>query len=277
MIKKVILIGGATCLVCVVLFGRNAVSYIRTSANYVGEAVQESVPVEFQISRARDMIKDLVPEIRKNMHVIAKEEVEVARLQEQIDQTKARQEKEKEQLMKLKTDAESGKAEFQYGGRKYTLQQVKLDLSNRFERYKTGDATVASLEQMHAARQRSIEAARAKLEGMLVAKRQLQVDVENLEARLQMVAAAQTTSKYQFDDSQLGRAKELVAGLKSRLEVAEKLVSAEANFHDEIPVEQPSPENVLDEVTEYFGGKPALPTANKPAEKPAQVASVEKE
>ena len=42
------------------------------------------MPIEFQIERARDMIKDLVPEIRKNMHVIAKEEVEVKRLDEQI-------------------------------------------------------------------------------------------------------------------------------------------------------------------------------------------------
>ena len=53
-------------------------SYIRTSAGYVTDAVQDAVPIEFQVDRARGMIQDLVPEVRKNMHVIAKEEVEVA-------------------------------------------------------------------------------------------------------------------------------------------------------------------------------------------------------
>ena len=46
--------------------------------------MQNSVPVDFEIDRARKMIQDLAPEVRKNMHVIAKEEVEVQRLEEQI-------------------------------------------------------------------------------------------------------------------------------------------------------------------------------------------------
>jgi chromosome segregation ATPase len=255
MIKKLLIVGGIVAVVGLLLFGRGAASYLRTSAHRVSEAVSDAVPIEFQIDRARDMIKDLVPEIRKNMHVIAKEEVEVARLQEQIDQTKTRLDKEKEQLLKLKADLSSGKANFQYCGRSYTADQVKTDLSNRFERFKTGDATLASLQQIHGARQRSLEAARQKLDGMMAAKRQLQVDVENLEARVQMLAAAQTTSNYQFDDSRLGQTKELIAGLRTRLDVAERLVNVETKFAGEIPVGEPAPENVVEEVTEYFGGK----------------------
>jgi hypothetical protein len=67
-----------------------------------------------------------------------------------------------------------------------------------------------------------------------------------------MVEAAQTTSDYKFDDSQLSRAKELVTDLRTRLEVAEKLVNAEGTFHDEIPLDQAAPENIVDQVTEYF-------------------------
>ena len=52
---------------------------------------------------------------------------------------------------------------------------------------------------------------------MLAAKRQLEVDIENLEARKKMVEVAQTTSNYQFDDSQLGQVKELVTDLRTRL------------------------------------------------------------
>jgi hypothetical protein len=111
------------------------------------------------------------------------------------------------------------------------------------------------LQQIHDARVKSLEAARQKLEGMLASKRQLAVQVENLQARLQMLSAAQSTSEYQFDDSRLGRTKELVASLKSRLDVAEKLVNAETSFHGEIQLDTPTPENIAQEVGEYFGDK----------------------
>jgi hypothetical protein len=91
---------------------------------------------------------------------------------------------------------------------------------------------------------------------MLAQKRQLQVEVENLEARNQMVAAAQTTSHYQFDDSQLGRVKELVQNVKTRLQVSEKLVNAETEFQGEIPLDKASPQNIVEQVGDYFGPKP---------------------
>jgi hypothetical protein len=263
MIKKAILGCGVALAVVVFLFGRDALSYLRTSASYVKESVQSSVPIEFQIDRARNMIKDLVPEVRKNMQIIAKEEVEVQRLEEQIAATETKLGKEKEQIMRLKTDLAGDKNVFRYAGRNYSTDEVKTDLANRFERYKTGDATLASLKEMRNARQKSLEAARQKLEGMLAAKRQLQVEVENLEARTQMIAAAQTTSKYQFDESQLGRVKELVSNLRTRLDVAEHLVNAEMQYQGEIPLEKIAKENVVDQVSEYFGDK--SPEATKEA------------
>lgn len=252
MIKRLILAAGLTTLGSIVLFGSDAASYLRTSTGYFKQSVYSSVPVEFQIQRARQMLSDLVPEVQKNMHLIAREEVEVDRMAGQIGELETRLAKEKEQISQLKRDLSSGKAEFQYGGRKYNADQVKLDLASRFERYRTGDATLASLRQMHAARQKGLEAARQKLEGMLASRRQLQVEVENLEARNQMVAAARTTSNYQFDDSRLGRVKALVDDLKARLEVDERMVHAEGQFHDEIPVDKPDGKDVIEQITKYF-------------------------
>ncbi|MDY0165165.1 MAG: hypothetical protein RBS80_01390 [Thermoguttaceae bacterium] len=253
MVKKVVILSGGLVLTLLVLFGTSAMSYLRTSGGYVKQAVHDSVPVEFQIDRARNMIRDLAPEVRKNLHVIAREEVEVKRLQERIDRSKERLEQEKSQIMRLTDDLAEGKDSYTYAGRTYGADQVKTDLANRFSRYKTGDATLASLEQIHSARQRSLMAARQRLEGMLAARRQLEVEVENLEARRQMIAAAQTTSQFHFDDSQLGRVKELIADLRTRLDVADQMVQAETDFHPEIPLDEPAPENVVEQVSEYFG------------------------
>jgi chromosome segregation ATPase len=245
---------GALGLAMLLFGGREAASYMRTSAGWVKDTVKNNVPIEFEIERARRMVRDLVPDIRKNMHVIAHEEVEVDQLAKKISGAEGRMEKDRCELMKLKDDLAIQKTSFRYGGREYTVEQVKTDLANRFERYKTNDATLASLKEMHHARQRSLDGARQKLEGMLAAKRQLEVDVEQLEARLKMVEAAQTTSDYKFDDTQLSRVKELVTDLRTRLDVAEKLVNAEGQFRDEIPVSEPAPENIVDDVTEYFNG-----------------------
>jgi hypothetical protein len=176
----------------------------------------------------------------------------VQRIDEQIGEGQKRLDKDKEQLLRLKSDAASGKTVFQYAGRDYTLDEIKTDLTNRFERYKTNEATLASLKEIRNARQKSLVAARQKLEGMLASRHQLQVEVENLEARLQVIAAAKATSNYQFDDSRLGNVKELVSNLRTRLEVAEKLVNAEVNYHDEIPLDKASPDNIIEQVSEHF-------------------------
>jgi chromosome segregation ATPase len=212
------------------------------------------VPIDFEIERARNMIKDLTPEIRKNMHLIAKEEVEVERLENQVAEAEARLKKGQEELMRLKTDLDSTQTTFVYAGHTYTRDQVESDLESRFARYKTQDDTLANVKKILHARERGLTAAREKLEGMLAAKRELQVDVENLEARLKMVEVAQTTSDFSFDDSQLARTKDLIRDIHTRIDVAEKMVNAEGYFHDEIPLDaEPEAGNVSQEIAEYFG------------------------
>jgi chromosome segregation ATPase len=254
MVKKSIIGGGIAILLATLLFGRDAWSYVSTSAGWVKDSVKSSVPMEFEIERARTMTKNLVPDIQRNMHVIAKEEVEVERLAKQIAQQEEKLTADRSNILRLKSDLASNRERFEYGARVYTVSQVKQDLGNRFERYKTADATLASLREIHEARQKSLEAARQKLEGMLASKRTLEVDVENLEAKLKMVEAAQTTSEFNFDDSRLSRCKELISDLRTRLDVAAKMVNAKDSFQSEIPLNETVPTDIVEEVTEYFQG-----------------------
>jgi chromosome segregation ATPase len=267
MIRKTLIATAAIVLATVFLFGRNSLGYLRTSWGYVHDSVHNAVPVGFEIDNARRMIQGLGPEVRKNMHVIADQAVKVQGLEEQIGNLEAKLAKDKEQLLRLKTDLAAGKESYSYGDRSYTAAEVRTDLANRFNRYKTSEATLASLRQVHDARVKGLAAARQQLDGMLAQKRQLQVEVENLEARNQMVAAAETTSNYQFDDSQLGHVKELVQDLKTRLEVSEKMVSVENEFQGEIPLDKATPQNIVNQVGDYFGPKKPDAKAVAAAEK----------
>jgi len=255
MLKKGLIVGAGVVLLAVLFFGRDALSYLGTTVSRVHDSVRESVPVEFEIERARDMIEDLKPEIRRNMQLIAKEEVEVERLEKQAKQAETKLEKNRAELMRLKADLDTGKSTFEYAGHRYTASQVEEDMSNRFERFKTQDATIAKLHSILGARKKGLEAAHEKLESMLAAKRQLEVDIENLEARQKMVEVAQTTSEFNFDDSHLARTKELIDEIGTRIEVAERLVDAEGYFHDEIPLDEDveGESNVSEEIAKYFG------------------------
>lgn len=252
MLKKILLLGTVVLVVGGLLVGRKAVSYVNTGCGWVKDSVKDNVPIGFELERARQLVHELVPDIRKNMHLIAKEEVEVARLAKQIAQNQARQEKDKARVMRMKNDLATGANVFHYASRTYTVDEIKTDLAHSFERFKTNDITLESLKEMHRARERSLEAARQKLETMLASRTQLAVEIEQLEARLKSLEAAQASSDYNFDDSNLAQAKELIGELRTRLEVDEKLVNAEGYFHDEIPLDEPPAENIVEEVTAYF-------------------------
>ncbi len=262
MFRRALVWGIAGTAVAVLIFGKHLHSYVGTAAGWVQDSVKQSVPMEFEIDRARNMVKDIMPEIRKNMQIIAKEEVEVERLGQQIDQLGKKQEKDRTDLTSLRDSLSGGGVSFKFAGRAYTVDQVKGDMANRLERYKTSDATLASLRDMQSARQKSLDAAREKLDQMLAQKRQLEVDVENLEARLKMVEVAQTSSNYNFDDSHLGNLKELIGDLRTRLSVEEKMVNVEGKLQGEIPVDQPAnaTDNIVERVTEYLDG-PTTTTA----------------
>lgn len=252
MCKRLFLTALAVTLVGGMIFGTSAWSYLTTGAGKVTQTVEDSVPIDFQIDRARNMVRDLEPEIRRSMHVIAKEEVEVEQLDNRIEAAQTKGEKDKSDIMRLQSDLESGKSVFRYANHEYTCDEVKQDLARRFARYKTSDATLGSLRDMRDARQRNLDAARQKLAAMMSAQRQLLVEVENLEAKLKLVEVAQASSDLQLDDSQLARAKALMSDIHARLEVAAKLANADTSFQEEIPLDAPAPHDIADQVAEYF-------------------------
>lgn len=253
MIKKTVLSVLGLGLLSIVVFGRDACSYVNTSYGRLTGAIKESVPIEFQIDRARDMVTNLQPEIRNSMHVIAKEEVELEKLNQQIEATESRTAKEKSEILRLQSDLRSDRDVFRYAGRSYSAQEVKQDLSRRFSRFKVVDDTLENLVEMRDARQQNLNAAQQKLSAMINARRKLEVDVEALEAKRKLVEVAQASSDYTFDTSQLARAKELISDIRTRLDVQAKLANADVNIDVEIQLDDAAPDDITGQVAQYFG------------------------
>lgn len=263
MFKKAVLGALSVCVLSTLVFGRDVASYFRTGFHSARSAIRAEVPLEFELQRARDIVSQLLPEIRKCMHVIAEEEVQVDHLQKSIAKCETELGRQKSEILALRKDLGGNRSEYQYAGRVYTSQDVQRDLAQRFERFKTAEATVESKRQILGARQKSLVAAREKLEGMISSKRDLEVQVENIEARMKMLEAVQTASRVEIDNSQLSRAKELVGELNRQLDVQQKLLDADGNFTGLIPVEAAHqvPVNLPQQIDEYFDKGTASPAA----------------
>lgn len=252
MFKRGMLVGGGLLLMAMLFFGRDAVSYLTTTAGWMSRSVRESVPVKFELERARKMIASLEPEIGRHKRDIAREELELRRIEEQITSSRETLADTWGDIQRLREDLARGDSNFVYSGRTYSARQVETDLTNRFERYETREATVANLEQILQARERGLAAAQDKLQAMIAAKRQLEVQVENLEARLKMVEVAKTASELRIDDSQLSRTRELLSDLEARIEVDARLVNADDYIVDEIRLDDPDAEaRILDRISAY--------------------------
>ena len=253
MIKK-ILIGTAVMVATGgVLFGTDAFSYLTTSAKKFRTEVKASVPLDFEIERARNMVAELIPDIQKNMHVIAQEEVEIEDLHDQIARSEKNLNSERQKLLVLRADLGNNEGKFHYAGRPASPREVKTELARRFERFQTAEATLKAKRQMLEAREKSLVAAREKLEGMFSAKRDLEVQVQNLEARLKMLQAAQTTSQFNFDDSQLSRCKKTIQELRKRLDVAERILDQDGKLADNLSDEPEDAEDIAEQIDRYFG------------------------
>ena len=137
MIKKTLFVGAAVLLLVALFAGRGMVSYVTTAVDKVEDQFKSNVPVKFEIERARRMLKDLAPEIERNMHLIAREEVEVAKLERELAQNEKQLAKSRDEILRLKGDLESGNSHFVYAGRSYSAFEVKTDLANRFQHFKT--------------------------------------------------------------------------------------------------------------------------------------------
>ncbi len=252
MIKKLILgtlLGGAACTL---LLGTSVASYVRTGVSTLRHNVKSHIPVDVELQRCRDMIQQISPEIAGNLQVVAREEVDLAKLQREIVAKESRLAASKSQILRLRDDLSREKPHYVYAGRTYSTSQVRDDLASRFEHFQVQEQNVDQLRKIILARESKLQSARQNLDQMLAAKRQLEIELENLEARMAMVQVAQTSSSLALDSSQLSRTRELMSEIGARIDVAEKLAHSESLPIGLIPLEEPQHTDILEAIATYF-------------------------
>ena len=214
--------------------------------------VKDSVPIEFELRRARDLLEEIIPEMHANVRLIAQEEVEVAALKVDIAKSGDSLKQEEQRIAKLRGDLEEPRARYCFAGREYPRSYVKEDLANRFERFKESELILASKKKLLVSRENSLHAAMQVLEQTRSSKRMLEDKIESLASQHRLVKAASVGSNIQVDNSKLAQTEKLIVQIKKRLDVAERVLAHESQFVQAIPVDAVPEEDLLTQVDDYF-------------------------
>ncbi len=245
------------------LFGKDIISYAKSSAKGVRAAAKDSVPIEFELRRARDLLEEIIPEMQANVRVIATEEVEVAALKGEIAKQRESLDGEQSKIKTLRVALEQPRAQYAFAGRNYSHDEVKHDLAARFERFKESEVVLASKVQVLESRERSLDAARQQFAKTAGQKRILESKIEGLTGQYRLVKAASAGSKFQMDNSKLAQTEKLIAQIQKRLDVAERVLAAESKFVEQIPVDTVVESDLVAQVDEYFDARNQQPQSEK--------------
>ena len=252
---KYVFVGGLlVALVGAVLWGTESLGYLKTGVRRVQRHVNEQVPIEFELQRARDMLNDIIPELQGNIRAIAHDEVEIANLRADIKRSTDSLASEETQISKLRGQLETHTVSFE-NGTPVSVERVTEKLASRFSRYKEAEMILASKAKLLETRERSLQAALQMFDRAKSRKAELEQQVEALVAQHRLIQAQSYTSKSGINNSQLTRADNLLSQIKKRLDVAERVLAHEGEFVgivEDAPVDTKA---VMAEVDEYFGNK----------------------
>lgn len=235
-----------------VIFGTDLPSYIRSSAKSVRSAVKDNVPMEFELTRARDLLNDIIPEMQANIRLIAQQEVEIANLRQDIAQSQKSLAEEQMRVGKLRDCLATSQVSFTFGNVKFTREDLKEELARKFDHYKEAEVILTGKKRLLQNRERALAAGMQAIERTRAQKALLESKIEALQGQYRLVQAASVGSKVAVDNSKLAQTEKVIAQIKKQLDVAERVLAHEARFTESIPVDGINEKELMMAVDEHF-------------------------
>lgn len=247
------------------IFGTAAPSYVKTTFHKARNGVKGSVPIEFEIERAKQEIAALRPAIAGAIEALVKAEVESEHLQKDIAATREELNGEGRALQALNEHLKTGDLHLT-GGVAYSAKEVKNDLVRRMDHYKIVKNILAEKQDTLKILQKNVLSAREGLSAMRNAERDLAARVDGAEARLNQIKASRTSNEFNFDDSAVGQAKKTVTELEMKLEQMARVDDLKGKYADRgVSVILESDRDVTKEIDAEFSNAPKAgdPAANE--------------
>ncbi len=252
MAKKGIVVVAAVALVGSLLFGKNMISYVKSGAKFTRNAVTNAVPIEIELKRAQDLLEEIIPEVHRNIQMICQEEVEIAALKADLNRSEKSFGEEEQRIKNLRNCLNTQQVSYTFAGNNYNREELKQDLSWRFDRFKEAEIVMASKQQVLNTRQNALSTAKQMLDRTRAQKQLLASKIQTLESKHRLIKASSIGTGVQIDNSKIAQTQKLIDKIKTRLEVAERVMAYESHFVQDIPVDGVKEVDLLMQIDNHF-------------------------
>lgn len=256
-------LGGAGFL----FLGTDFPGYLGTMASSVRESVAGQIPIEIELRRAEGLIRQIDPQIETCKRDLARAEVELEGLQQSVEHlekvTAAEEHKLKIGAQLLSDEGHGGvQLAADFGARR----RVSADLGRTKDSYVNNIAILKTKRTLIERQTRAVEAAKQRLAAVRSERVALEDQVQSLKTQqMQVEALAAHSNRFDLDSTALSQAKEVIANVKKRLDIAQRMLENDMVFQGD-PIEVAVEErNVLQEIQQLFAA----------ADEPAATAAIE--
>jgi predicted nucleic acid-binding Zn-ribbon protein len=237
-------------------------SYVGTVSSSVRDSVRGNIPIGFQIERAENLIRAIDPEVNDCKRELARAEVELEHLIENVSRLQKKVQKQARKLksgQKLLSDVETSSYETD-SGYVYSRRRVELELGRTLEMYKNNRAMLKSKQALIERQTMSVTASRVKLDSVRTKKAELENTIAALKVQKKHLdALAASSSRFNLDDSALSKATELLAEVKKRLDVTQRMIEDDMFFAEGITDDRAPRRDILKEINRQFSEESAQP------------------
>lgn len=255
---KKLLVGGLLVMGLAILILGPATVY-RHASQAIGAArqgVENNIPMDYQLDQLEAMLNEFAPKIDQAKMDLARGQVEVRQLEQEIAALEQRQDAARQSLM-VQNERLKGAQQVSYSiaGRQYSRAHLERALEKEFGTFKKREALLGTKRSQLESQRSIVLAAEERVESVHSERLQLEAQVAEMRASLRQIEAMEVASKrYHLDDSVLARARGLADRLSQRLDVTRQYIENEAAVVAPSCVELGQPtESVADQVDAYLG------------------------
>jgi chromosome segregation ATPase len=245
MIKKLIL--AAVCIAALgAVYAIDPGGHVSTLTGYVTKLFKPSL--DYQINRAEKLIGKLDASIEENQEFLAREKVQLAKLEESLAKDRVAVKTRRDRVVALRKQFGQGE------------QLVSVNLGKRNElgrelsQLKIADRKLETTEKIFDTRKQRFTALRDKVNEMLSSKETMKLRLEEMKAELEAVRLNEAhAGQYSVDDSEFKAVVDLLEEIDTEVKTRKELAEMRAASHAEVPVDTTVDDTVLDDVDAYLG------------------------
>jgi predicted nucleic acid-binding Zn-ribbon protein len=260
--KWMVLSGAVLAGAGFVFLGTAFPSYVGTVATSVREGIAGQIPVDLELKRAESLIRQIDPQIDTCKRDLARAEVELEELQQSVGRLEkvvgAEEKKLKVGARLLSSDGSDGQVALaaDFGARR----RVSADLERTKDSYVNNTAILKTKRTLIERQSHAVDAAKQRLLAVRNERVALEEQVQSLKTQqMQIEALSAQSTRFDLDSSALSEAKEVIAGVRKRLDIAQRMLENDIVFQGD-PIEVAVDErNVVKEIEQLFAQPAAAP------------------